>query len=311
MKRFKNILYFADGALTVEPGLRRAVHLAQSNHARLTLIDVLPPSEASDEISERLGTDLNSVLREHRRSQLQELVEQLTEADVMVYTRVLTGIGFIEVIKQVLRNDHDLLVKDARPHADISERLFGSSDLHLLRKCPCPVWIDRPESETPYRSILAAVDPVDPENTGVAKLVLQMAASLAAREAATLHVGHAWRLYGESIMRSGRAQISDTEVDLLLSETRQRHQGTLDNLLYAADFHGIEPQVHLLQGEPADSIGGLAERVEADLIVMGTLGRTGLPGFFIGNTAEDLLQTTRASVLAVKPQGFVSPVTDP
>jgi nucleotide-binding universal stress UspA family protein len=42
---------------------------------------------------------------------------------------------------------------------------------------------------------------------------------------------------------------------------------------------------------------------------MGTLGRPGTPGVFIGNTAEDVLQTTQASVLAIKPFGFVSPVT--
>jgi len=34
---------------------------------------------------------------------------------------------------------------------------------------------------------------------------------------------------------------------------------------------------------------------------MGTVGRTSINGFIIGNTAEDVLQTTRASVLAVKP----------
>jgi nucleotide-binding universal stress UspA family protein len=41
---------------------------------------------------------------------------------------------------------------------------------------------------------------------------------------------------------------------------------------------------------------------------MGTVGRTGLPGFFIGNTAEEVLQTATTSVLAVKPAGFESPV---
>ena len=45
-----------------------------------------------------------------------------------------------------------------------------------------------------------------------------------------------------------------------------------------------------------------------DLIVMGTVCRTGLAGFFVGNTAEDILQQVDCSVLALKPEGFVSPV---
>jgi nucleotide-binding universal stress UspA family protein len=62
-------------------------------------------------------------------------------------------------------------------------------------------------------------------------------------------------------------------------------------------------------GETVPSIRQLAERLPADLIVTGTVGRSGIPGFFIGNTAEEVLQTTQASVLAVKPRNFVSPVT--
>jgi nucleotide-binding universal stress UspA family protein len=41
---------------------------------------------------------------------------------------------------------------------------------------------------------------------------------------------------------------------------------------------------------------------------MGTLGRVGIPGLIIGNTAEDVLRETQTAVLAVKPSGFISPV---
>jgi len=46
-----------------------------------------------------------------------------------------------------------------------------------------------------------------------------------------------------------------------------------------------------------------------DLIVMGTLSRTGIPGYFIGNTSESILSQVNCSVLTMKPPGFVSPVT--
>jgi len=48
---------------------------------------------------------------------------------------------------------------------------------------------------------------------------------------------------------------------------------------------------------------------QIDLIVMGTVARTGVPGFFIGNTAESILRQVKCSVMAVKPEGFVTPVT--
>jgi hypothetical protein len=62
------------------------------------------------------------------------------------------------------------------------------------------------------------------------------------------------------------------------------------------------------KGEAATVIGALAEDLGADLILMGTLGRTDVPGLFIGSTAEDVLSSTRTSVLALKPPGFASPV---
>ena len=71
------------------------------------------------------------------------------------------------------------------------------------------------------------------------------------------------------------------------------------------------PHVNLVKESASKAISSLSEAVSADLIVMGTVGRTGIPGLIIGNTAENVLQTTRASVLAVKSDGFVSPVTLP
>ena len=52
----------------------------------------------------------------------------------------------------------------------------------------------------------------------------------------------------------------------------------------------------------------LAREIKADLIVMGTVARTGISGFFMGNTAETILNRLDCSVLAVKPQGFETPV---
>ena len=63
-----------------------------------------------------------------------------------------------------------------------------------------------------------------------------------------------------------------------------------------------------LKETAATAILSLSKHVDVDLIVMGTGASSGIPGLIIGNTAEHVLQSTRASVLAVKPTGFVSPI---
>ena len=70
----------------------------------------------------------------------------------------------------------------------------------------------------------------------------------------------------------------------------------------------VKPQMHLLKGNAKDEIPRLAGELQVDLIVMGTLARAGIPGFIMGNTAETILNRIDCSVLAVKPDGFVTPV---
>ena len=92
-------------------------------------------------------------------------------------------------------------------------------------------------------------------------------------------------------------------------ETERSHREALDLLLRPYGLSSTADNVHLVKGRPARIISEYARKQGADLIVMGTLGRTGIPGLMIGNTAEDVLRQSQTAVLAVKPAGFVSPVT--
>jgi len=308
MKRFKNILFFADGSLEPGPALDRAVALARANNVRLTVADVIEEQEASPRIRTTFGSDLNEILAEHRRQTLEEMVQPFNASDDIIYTRVLSGTPFIEVVRSVLSGGYDLVIKTCRPPEGLSEYLLGSTDMHLMRKCPCPVWIDRPAAALPYRCILAAVDPLDEDSKANAGLIMDLATSLADRESATLSVVHAWQVYGESMLRSGRVRVPADQLEQHMEQTRQQHADALNRLLEGYGLSTEDPQVHLVKGDPAGTIRRLSTTLAADLIVMGTVGRTGIPGFFIGNTAEEVLQSTRTSVLAVKPTDFVSPV---
>jgi universal stress protein E len=309
MRRFKNILYFADGVADRTSALNRAISLADSNHASLTVFDVVPEQgDSAGRIERRIEVDIDRALREEREAELADMISGLRDIDRSVIHRVVTGIPFLEVIRAVLAEGYDLVTKAARPPDSFVKRTLGSTDLHLLRKCPCPIWIDRPDAATPYRTVLAAVDPVDSEYEDSARLIMDLATSLAKRENAGLAIVHAWRLRGEELMRSGQAGISSAELELLIDEKRDQHGELLGSLLAHYGIKADDAAVHLVKGDPAQSIRKLSLELDADLVVMGTLGRRGIPGVFIGNTAEDVLQTTQASVLAIKPLGFVSPV---
>jgi nucleotide-binding universal stress UspA family protein len=71
----------------------------------------------------------------------------------------------------------------------------------------------------------------------------------------------------------------------------------------------IPPErIHLVKGSAAAVIPRLVLRKKIDVLVMGTVCRTGVAGFLMGNTAERVLGNVKCSVLTLKPDGFVTPV---
>jgi nucleotide-binding universal stress UspA family protein len=308
MKRFKNILFIADREDGLQPALERAVSIAHANRARLTVIDITPETGLAGYFGQSYGVDLNAQLREHRLEALDALMAPYTDAGHAIYTNVFTGTPFIEVVHAVQRNGYDLVIKVAQHDTSLKANLFGSTDMHLLRKCPCPVWIDRPAEGNSYQRVLAAVDPFDDESGNLQRLILDLATSLADREQAALEVVHAWQLPGESILRNSRGRIPDNELEPLLQNREEHHRKSLNALLFHYDLDTGKENVHLIKGKPAQVISDCATTHKVSLIVMGTLGRTGIPGLIIGNTAEDVLSETQTAVLAVKPGGFHSPV---
>ena len=68
-------------------------------------------------------------------------------------------------------------------------------------------------------------------------------------------------------------------------------------------------KTHYVIEPPEEAIMNCIEQHDIDLVVMGTVGRAGISGFITGNTAERLLPRIPCSLLAVKPPGFVSPVS--
>jgi hypothetical protein len=99
---------------------------------------------------------------------------------------------------------HFLVLKEAEDPGFLP-RLFGSEDMHLLRKCPCPVWLTKPGGSANYGTVLASVDldieGAPPEAAELNRRILTLASSLAVSDFAALHVLHVWNAPGEGMIR--------------------------------------------------------------------------------------------------------------
>lgn len=307
MKTFNNILYVLEDSADHPRALARIIALAEAHRAKLTILDVIPAGAADDssEIFAYHTAAIDPLVAPHRNT-----------LDISV--TLALGITFVEVIRTVLRNDHDLVIKVAET-PDYIKRLFGSTDMHLLRKCPCPLWLIKQGEPSSYERVLAAVDFGLPPNTndsddGLNHLILSTACAMAVANGSSLHLVHAWEPFAEGKMRS-KTESHESHIERYITKEYATHQRALSVLVESLGetldqqtFTRLNLGLHLPKGPALRAIPQLADELSAGIVVMGTVARTGISGLIIGNTAEAILDQLQCSVLAVKPPGFVTPV---
>ncbi|CAN5820204.1 universal stress protein [soil metagenome] len=311
MTKFKHILVAACPGFLEVPVLERAARLAEANDAKLSVLDVVDPIPRRRRLVNVEGRtfDLQAMLIDDRRRYLGETVDAAGVTDAVV--EVVAGKPFIEVTRYAMANDCDLvIVGESQPKQDRT-RVVASDVAQLVRACPTPVWV-MCRSRARKLRVLALVDP-DPSDPGRDSLndsVLDLATSVTRWGDGELHVAHAWQLLGESLMRSPLySGLPDAAVDAIIQEVGVENQKTLEELTARHGVTEIDGRLHLIYGPAADVLPELADRLDINLIVMGTVARRGLSGIIMGNTAESMMKALRCSILTVKPDGFVSPLS--
>ena len=307
MLGFKNLLVLVDTNIGDYPvQLTKAVELARANNATLTLLDVLKePQSSLLQYKDFFSLDeLTGMVKESRLRHLDSLASPLREDGLNVRTMVKTGTRFIETIKQVLISDHDIVIS----HASMQKAQLSGDDLNLMRKCPCPVWMIRNLGTTD--KVLAAID-INMETSEQGRLlnrsIMRFATALASRDGSSACVVSCWSMFGEEALRNNSfVHVVEEKLQHMLESEKVAYQDKLDSLICEFDFTYVDAA--LLKGDPKQLIPRYVEEHQVTIVVMGTVGRTGIPGFFIGNTAETVLTTVQTSVIAIKPRGFESPV---
>lgn len=263
--------------------------------------------------------DFERALKEHWEKRLENLAARLRSSSVKVACQVPQGKPLVELSKAIASGGHSLFIK---------QRDSGGSahDLQLLRTIPAPVWLARPPLDAGLGAtqprVLAAVDCTpDPDETDVMNLqfernpgraplnrkILSVAREAANALGAELHVVHAWNVPGEELLR-GETWLTAEQIGEFVEGTRRAHAAAFGRLMDELDPPLPSEHRHLIQGFASEAVLDLVERHQFRLVVMGTVVRTGIPGFLIGNTAETVFQEAPCSILAVKPEGFRPPL---
>ena len=271
--------------------------LAERHGSRVTLLRVLEDgaAEGPQTSDER---QVRELLVESETRELERLAAPLRERGVDVSVEVTWGVAWEATSALARRDGYDLVVKPARGLGHEGRVFFGSTALHLFRRCPCPVWVVGDDGRLPER-ILTAIDPAaDASRRAVASRLLGWAQRVAELSGAEVHVAAAWHAPGAELLKDA---IPPSQLEGYVGDALSRARESLGLILAEGALRVSPERVHLVEGHAREALPRFVEEQGFDLIVMGTLGRSDLVGELMGETAETIVRSVRSSVLAVAP----------
>ena len=307
MKRFANILVATDTALDDHPIVAEAAEIATQNNARIKIVDVVPELPWTVKFTLKDHAHYTELIRAEKEAKLASLAEPLQKNGLDVATAVLSGVSSTELIREVLRYQHDLVLRVAKGSHSRSSGFFGTTGMKLLRQCPCPVWLVAPGTTPKFKHIVACVDPSGPDDKGdeFDDEIIELAKSISEYHQANLSIVHAWSMFGGQVLKW---KMDADEYERAVAKNRQHAMDRFDAFLVRHGYSAASEQCKLLDGDPAPTISHFVKQSSADLIIMGTVARSGLSGAIMGNIAEQMLNRIECSVLALKPASFQCPI---
>lgn len=314
MSLFRQILVACRGTGQDRP-LAELACAVSDERTTVNLLGLLEPPEGL--LGDTTGAEIAK-----ERERLEDLLAQLA-ADLpaarLPQVTVVVGRRYLEIVRAAHRLGADLVMKTTDPSPRPTIPLFASIDQHLLRKCPCPIWLLR-DADTLPTNVVAAVDlpedDTDPQAlNGLNRQIVRTAAGIAAAGGQPLWLLHAWSDPLAAVVRQWAGGEVEARVANSTRVAEAQAQAKLDALTAAAEdwlaadgLPEVRVRPHLVAGSAREALPRAVEDLGADLLVLGTLARSGVAGVIIGNTAEDVLNAVDCAVVAVKPPGYVSPL---
>lgn len=303
--KFKNILVILNPDNKKQYALARAVRLVneQQNEDSVKITTFMTVYDLSYEMSTLLSVEEREnmhrgVIEQHQKM-IKPYLEKYATPNIEFHSTVVWHNNEAEAIaKEVEKNGYDLVVKYTQEEESITSLIFTPIDWQLLRKCPIPVMIVRDGDWKHQRRILVAVNVSDSEeqhnilNEELVSLGIDLADIL---ERGNVHLVTAYP-----------PTPINMAIDLPEFNTADYSNGTREQYLLnmkalRQKFNINEDHTHVREGFPEDVIPKVAEELEAEMVVLGTIGRTGLSAAFLGNTAEHVISKLSCNLLAIKP----------
>lgn len=312
MNNFKKILAVVDPTVAEQPAVRRAAWLAKNSGAELELLvcyynEYLSGDRLFDSPSLEKARD--EVIQSHEKH-LEALAEPLRGDGIVVKTSAVWDHPLYEgIVRRAVESGSDIVLKDTHHHSAVTRALLTNTDWNLIRTCPIPLWLVKPQKVEKTPIFVAAIDPMHQHDKPAAldDEILHVAKALARVVSGDVHAFHA---YDPRIAVATATANAYIPVSLPFDEIEQQmHEDHEKRFTEITEFHKIPSEnAHLVAGLTHEELPRVADQLGADVVVMGAVARNRWKRLFIGATAERTLEDLPCDLLIIKPDWFQTPV---
>ena len=297
MLDIKKIVYATDFSPCSENAFPIAVRLAASHDAELHMVHAIvlhadDPHDPAHHFPE--PDELYERMRSSAEARMATTAENGGMPDLKIVRAQVRGISPAPVILEYAEEQGvDLIVMGTHGRRGLRHLLLGSVAEEVVRMADCPVLTVREDaaSASAFERILVPMD-----YSANSELALGYAKEIASSEGASLHLLHVLEVgtYPDFYFPVQASQMFD------MPELKEK---ALQHLRDRLEKEGPEvpAELHVELGHPAQNVVEYAERLEIDLIVLASHGRTGLERALLGSVAEGVARRAKCPVLIVKP----------
>ena len=309
MEKYQKILVVIDPKTDNQKALKRAIELAEKTNASITAL--LTIYDFSYEMTTILSGEERETMRQSlikdRQLWLTDIIEQLNNKQLVIKQEIFWhNRPFEQIIEHVLDDDFDIVIKGTHEHDKLKSVIFTPTDWHLLRKCPCPVLLVKDHDWPKNGNIVASLNigSEEPEHQSLNEKITTESICLGEMLSANVHLVNSYPGTPVNIT----IEIPEFDANEYNQAMLKHHAKLMKK--HAKKYHVATEHTHVYEGLPEDVIEKVAKDLDAELVVLGTVGRTGLSAALIGNTAEHVIDKLNCDLLALKPDGYSSPLAE-
>jgi len=287
--RVEKILLSTDGSEYSEGAIREAIKLAKKCSSKLTVLSVIDTNPEFDALAPQLMEKKEKEARQNLDAVQVRARQEGVDCDTIVHEGEEP---YKYIVDEAIKSKSTMIVMGRRGRTGLKRLMMGSVTARVIGHAPCNVLVVPKAAQLEFKNIVVATD-----GSKYSAAAASEALGLAKWNGSALTV---ISVVPSELMTPSDIDFTITQRELIAEKEMHEAEKNAKVVKEAALKEGVAVKAFVLSGRPADAIIETAQEKNADLIVLGSHGRTGVERLLMGSVAERVIVLASCPVLVVK-----------